>query len=545
MKKLKVLFVCIFMIQTVFAQLVTRKEISSHYMIESSMDRFYRYVDSDYGLCSSFLKMNHKMLSVKWMEARGKHYKVKPYLISKGKSKELKKIKQENKDCFHQIVSDGIIISYYIKTTEDNFEISFDERNVKDYSLIREVQVRTIPKNNKHLKKDKCRYKVITASSLNNKYFVVVFDKRSTFGFKNYNFSSGKIVLRIDATKHSDELLKYQESVNSNSNLYAIKDTKVIVGNDGNVALVDQMLSIDQKMEDSIEFYDENDSQKRSDLYRLFLANCYYKLSCFPLNSAGYVVKKSFSNILPNSFDIKYTKDNRVLLYGFASKSLSGYANTFFTTFFDPEIELFTAAKTAKVNGVDNDIASIDIDNLGHIPTSDMDLLPLDMVELENGSFVAFANFHVSMDVQVGDFIDRSDMYVNLLYFILDNDGTLRSQGIDFCCFPKTELSRYIHSAARPYVKTDGEHALVFMPVMTTGLDLDYSIRYVPNLVLKVISIDSNNKIKSQVLGEKANWMFSTFFIYGDPYYDEVSENWWLYVRNYKKCFLERWKINS
>lgn len=550
MKKIVSILLCLLTINTVFSQMVEREELSSQNMWKSAIEHAYPHVDGEHGLYSSIIENNDELMTMKWVNAKGKFYFVQPYKIEKGKSVEMDKIKQEQKDCYHQVISNGVLTSYFIKITQDNFVISYEERNVSDLSLIREVVLRTIkfdPIEKYHAADaDGYGFRLRTASSPNKRYFVIMIDNVSTFGFSNYRFSTGKVLLRMDALKHSDEDLKYSEDIVNEKNLYAISDTKVLIDNQGTVALVDQMISIDEDLENRIERYSKKDKKGLSELFNVVLKSFYYKLSYFPLNGSSSVTTQSFAKFLPNYFDIKFTRDHKVLLYGFASLSFSGYTNKFFTTIYNPDFELFTAPKFAQINGIDSDIASVDIDRIGHVATDEMELKPLDVVELNDGSFVAFANFHFNVRVSINDFRDEVDMFVNILHFVLNKDGSLRSQGVDFCCFPKSSFGWHSHAATKPYVRTDGDRAILFMPVMSTAVDQgsSSSIRYDPNLVVKVFSIDSKNTVKTQIMDENIKWMFSTEYLYGAPYYDELAGNWWLYLRGHKKCRLERWKIN-
>lgn len=552
MKKYLLVLLAFLSVNALCAQMVVREELHVNEKIKDyKVGNTSYFLEASPCLKTSFVENNDELLSFCWMRARGQFYYGLTSEIRDKQVANTNQYKQIKKECYHQILTDGIIINYFVESYTDKFVISYEERRMMDMALIRDEVIKEIPIDRvikrKRVQDDMYRYELISASSPDDRYFALLINCVYEVGRPRRSIPVGSSVFRIDALKHSIENLYYETEKSNDEVFFISNNTKLLVNNEGNVAVVADRLKVDHKLAAKVDKYNESRTKASNALVQSIIKAYYIKINYFPLHGSSLENTQTFSKYLPNNFDITFTKDDKILIYGFAGLYLTGHTDKMFTLFYNCEQDLFTVPQIAQINGLTDDMMIVGIKPTGDgVDLNDLNLKPIGITQLNDGTYVMFAHWNVNITIHSDFLKDRASMSFNKLHFVINEDGSMRHQGIHFCSFPQSYTSN-IHCQAHSSVKTDGNKAVLFTQVMNPCRDNDGSerfLRYSKHLSIQVITVDKDNKTRSEYMDENYKWRFSNEIMYGDPYYDEISDSWFLYILSKKACKLERWIIH-
>lgn len=550
MKKIILCILSLCFVGTLFAQFLSREKLStvkikSRYPLVSAGN----YLKGNDYLVSSILGNNDELVTFCWTQSKGKMYQVDKCAVGDNGCKKEKPYKQLMKQCYHQVISDGVVISYFVESHKDKFIISYEERRLTDMTVIRDEVIKEIDcefpiKRLYKIDKEGMSYKLTAKSSPNNRYLVLVFDYYMNVGFSNYSISAYRNIFRIDALKHSMEIMDNKDEEITDKEFFLKSGTKIIVNNQGDIAVVEDIIKVNYELKKKIERF-QKDEISSNEIVKMVLNSFYLKLDYFPIHGRTVSSRQTFSKYLPTSFDIAFSNDNKVLIYGFVSSFLTGHTNKMFTTSYNIDFDLFTVTKLAKVYGVDNNKARVDFRYFGPVELAYTNLKPVGITQLSDSTWVMFANWTAQASGQ--RISGQDNLYLNIVHFILNADGSIRSQGIHYYSYINNSLSSVIQSKAHACVKTDGKKAFLFTQVMNSSKNntgKERLIKYEHEQLVKVITVDSNNNIEEQNMdGQLEKEKGNCEIMYGDPYYDELSNSWLVYILSCKECVLERWTM--
>lgn len=268
----------------------------------------------------------------------------------------------------------------------------------------------------------------------------------------------------------------------------------------------------------------------------------YLQLNHFPLNSRGtvnnYLLNDS-SYFVPK---MKLLKDDQVLLYGFSHKGQSVLWNTLKFNLHSQDFE--TEQHTSVMNRWTATMEYSHIYSLGYLNYS---LQTIGLEELDNGGFVAFADWECVVNTKHKAFNEDLTLHINLLHCVLDSNLRVLSGGYHYNEYVSANDRGSYHHYAQAYTATDGKKAMLFVPITKKNSkkklhrSQSYKVfhNYSNRSFMKVVTVDYDNHYNAMVLQSKDDYTY----VLSKPQYDAATQDWLVTLLTTKNTRLERWKI--
>lgn len=560
MKKLFLIIISVFLTISLFAQSFSRRELSSNKSKRNFKSNNIGYIIGDFGKKTITTSKGDTIINTRWSTSNFGKAIMKSFMLKNSKCSPYVSDKYEKKECYHEVIFNNQLIQYFIEFLPKKMVITRKVRSLKDMHLIKSTILKELDHSNLELNATTgYKYNIHAASSKNGKYVVFVIDliKRvDEKELRTYYNSFKTTVLRADIDE--DKIEEFNYPLNESQVIYAFNNRKVAVSNQGALFVTNNILAVSHsnmsKLKKLKKLKKKAHLKKNKQLQEIIHSSSYINLIYFNEEGLASRHKLVFEKYFHNDYDILLSKDQRLMIYGYAGPSYSNFSNTIFSTFFDSEVELFSKMKYTHFSEDTN--FEYKLKGLDDVESSQMPIVPFGIVELDNGKFISIASWRTTvvtrsqvsaganqnMSFSVVD--DVSYLYFNQHYIVFNSDGSVVKQKVEKNIYGKSIYGND-NSLAETYIVAHGNKAFVTSS-QTQKFEKKMkrkkkSCSIFSNVML--CDVDEELNMEKHLVKRKKN-LFSVYvYVYGKPYYDVLSDSWLVNLIYRNEVSLERWKF--
>lgn len=560
MKKSILIIISVFLTISLFAQSFSRRELSINKSKRNFKFNTVDYIIGDLGRKSIVTSKGDTIINTRWSTNNFGKEIMKSFMLKNSKCSPYVSDKYENKECYHEAISNNQLIQYFIEFLPNKAVIKCEVRSLKDMHLIKSTILKELDHSNLKLNATTgYKYNIHAASSKNGKYVVFVIDLIKRIdepNLRNYYNSFKTKVLRADIDE--DKIEEFNYPLNESQLIYAFNNRKVAVSNQGALFVTNNILAISNsnisKLKKLRKLKRKAHLKKNEQLQEIIHSSSYINLVYFNKEGLASRHKLVFEKYFHNDYDILVTKDERLMLYGYAGPSYSNFSNTIFSTFFDSEVELFSKMKFTHFSEETN--FEYTLKGLDDVESSQMPIVPFGIVELDNGKFISIASWRTkvvtrsrvsaggnqNMSFSMVD--DVSFLYFNQHYIVFNSEGSVVKQKVEKNIYGKSIYGND-NSLAETYIVAHGNKAFV-----TSSQSQKFekkmkrkkkSCAIFSNVML--CDVDEELNMEKHLVKRKKGAFSLYVYVYGTPYYDDLSDSWLVNLVNRNEVTLERWKF--
>lgn len=379
---------------------------------------------------------------------------------------------------------------------------------------------------------DKYTYCIVHAVSPNKRY--LVYDIFTVGGNKQNSKIEKTVRLRWDT--QTDVIDQLEEPVGYNNTINKRKP-KLMVTDEGEVLEVyfnrTNLKGLKEAFaKESMDFFD----------YSLTKEYIYVQVNHFPLHSRGNVVNYLLKNQNFEHPELKIMKDNLLLIYGFSQTKDSVFWNTI-----NYDLLSQKCGNEQQTYVMDRWTQQMKYKKMSTFDYTQFGIYPLGLEELNDGSFVAFANWVCQVEFKNNAYKGFLDFNLHVLHCVLDSDLKVKAHGMQYNEYLSAPDKNFNINFARAYSGNDGDKAVLFVPIsqknsknkLCSKKQLVQKQYYTADTYMKVLTVDSENHETTSIVKSRAKYDL----MMGQPKYDPVAKDWLLTLMSNKNMRLEHWKI--